>query len=167
MIRRQAHHDEHNEVTQHIRPARRGSTRCALGKPPRVVRRARCGRLAMGAWFRAGKRSTEPISMPSSGKPWQRVLSVRLASIDLPHQAQLRGKTSVMRCHRVCAEEFTEMMRHAFAIRRVFTNTKVVRVPGSTPRGDDRFLPHFIRHNRLKRRLREFDRQIRGDDRYR
>ncbi len=66
-----------------------------------------------------------------------------------------------MRCHRVCAEQFAEMMRHAFGhSARVHEHQRGPVCLDQLREAMINFLPHFIRHHRFKRRLREFDRQI-------
>ena len=67
----------------------------------------------------------------------------------------------MMRRHRVRTEQFAQMVRHPFGHpTRVDENQSgPVRLDQLREAMID-FLPDFIRHHRLKRRLRKFDRQI-------
>ena len=76
-------------------------------------------------------------------------------------EPQFRGKTSVMRCDSIGAEQFAQMMRHAFGhSARVHENQSGPMRLNQLRQAMINFLPNFIRHHRFKRRLRNFNRQI-------
>jgi hypothetical protein len=67
----------------------------------------------------------------------------------------------MMRRHRIRTKQFAQMVRHAFGhSARVHENQSGPMRLDQLREAMIDFLPDFIRHYRLKRRLRKFDRQI-------
>ena len=162
-----ARRDEHNAARQRIRPVHHGSMeRCGPSANHRAyvrpVRRA-AEDVAMDRVVPSWQtRSTEPMSMPSSSEAVA-TSAFEFAALQSVFriEAQLRRKTSVMRRHRVRAEQFAQMMRHAFghSARVDEDQSGPVRL-NQLREAVINFLPDFVRHHGFQRRLRKFDRQV-------